>query len=191
MSMYGDDYEYARTRLENTIVRDNKGEPLYIHRLEHGGECLVGYLKEGNLMEKIVRINLELINCKPVPLGYVNTAGKATYLMRIPMRKDWKQGLRAANCASSAEPIFEMCNKALANCIKGVYPTFKSTLTEITKSPKIGRSYKIIAFHRHWALSGDGSVLYRNNLVVGKLVEGSIVLNDSFNYLRESLNEVV
>jgi hypothetical protein len=188
--MYSNDYEYARTRLEGTIVRELKtGEPVYVHSISQEGVCLVAYLKNGDLGLADSHIHLDDINCKPVPLGYVNTHTRATYLMRMPLRRDWKQGLRAANCLSSGRNVFNICNKALRNCIKNEYPSFKEVVAELIGTQH--RGMKIKAFHRHWAISSNGLLLYRNLQEVGIISRGKPLLKTQFNYLKESLSEIV
>lgn len=188
--MYSNDYEYARTRLEGTIVRELKtGEPVYVHSISQEGVCSVAYLKSGELGIADSHIHLDDINCKPVPLGYVNTQARATYLMRMPLRRDWKQGLRAANCLSSGRNVFNICNKALRNCIKNEYPSFKEVVAEMVESQH--KRTQIKAFHRYWAVSSNGTLLYRNLQEVGVISKGKPKLKAEFDYLKESLSEIV
>ena len=190
--MYGQDYAYANTRIMGTIVRvAATNEPVYVTAVG-AGVCSVGLICD---MQNQFHIRLDDLNLKPLRLGYVNTAGEATYLQRIPKRKDWKQGLRRENCMSSGRELFNFPMESLRDCVLSNYPLYKRAIQasmqeKSARTGKIGRT-KCIAFHRNWAISGGEVLLYKDHLQVGHIVDGKYELLSQFTYLKESLEEII
>ena len=185
--MYGKDYPYAQSRIQGTIVRIEKtGEPVFVAYVSALGKCsCVPIEKDWGDSENNVYLQVDELDMHPVPLGYVNCAGEATYLMRVPMRRDWKQGLRQENCWSSGRRFSMIPMKDIKNCIMNRFPTFEKCLVDVEGSKKL----KTIAWHRHWAVNGHMQVLYKNNEVVGCVEDGQVVLDKPFFYLKEALQE--
>lgn len=192
--MYGNDYAYAETRIQGTILRVAKGgEPVYVHHVLPNGHCLVVHIDQDfNDPGNVIQVNLDDLDLRPVPLGYVNCAGDATYLMRIPLRRDWKQGLRRENCWSSGRSLGDIPMKDVKNCIMGRYPSFRKAVKDVRVGVSRGRK-KTIAWHRHWAVNTDGSVFYKNHEPVGVVdfETGKVSLHPSYSYLKEALQETV
>lgn len=185
--MYGRDYEYARSRIAHTILCLDSGEPVYIHDVDLGnGLCSVNSIAKED--DEIKLVSLDKINCKPPRLGFVNTRGVATYVSRMPLRRDWKQGLRRENMSSSTVPIREVKWSDLANCILNKYPKLDKAYESISKQ---GSPLKSIAFHRHWALTKFMDITYKGSTIVGKFDPKTfeITLNESYNHLYECLQE--
>lgn len=180
MSMYSDDYEYAHSRLSETIVRLGD-KPVYVFKVSPG--MLVQYAFLENL-EDIKVCDIDELDLHPVPLGYCNYNKHACYLTRMPMRRDWRQGLRRGNFTTlsgvSAERI---PYDSLHQTIVGDYPTFTACLEAVKK-------VKSIAWHRHWALGPLAQVLYKGGVKpVGKIVNGELELYPRYKYLNEALKE--
>lgn len=186
--MYGKDYGYAGTRITGTIVRLLKdGEPVLVANVLNNGICLVSKICKIN---DIQEVHLDELDLTPVKLGYINCAGQAAYLMRIPIRRGPNnQGLRAENSmCNNGRRLFGLPMDALRNCILGKYPSFEKARTSsaVAKDGEV----KCIAFDRHWAIHGK-FLMYKNNLVVGSIEGKKPVLQDRFKHLAESLAEVV
>jgi len=187
--MYGNDFAYAQSRIQGTILRVKKtGEPVYVYIVNGGGQCSVTPIERDWGGEATVTMHVDDLDMHPVPLGYVNSAGEATYLMRVPMRRDWKQGLRQENCWSSGRRLNSIPMKDLKNCIIGRFPSFETALKDVVKSGEKAKN-KIIAWHRHWAVSTDGRVFYKNHEQVGTILDGHVDLFPSHKYLAEVLEE--
>jgi hypothetical protein len=178
--MYAEDYEYANSRLTETIVR-LKGEPVYIFKVGAGMKTEYCTLED---MTTVKRCQAGELDLKPVPLGYCNYNKQACYLSRIPMRRDWRQGLRRGNFASlSGVNADRIPYDVLRQCIVGDYPTFAGAVEAVKK-------VKSMAWHRHWAVDSDLRILYKgSNVPVGMLENGEIVLNSKYQYLKEALKE--
>lgn len=180
--MYGTDYEYANSRLTETIVR-LKGEPVFIHRIGPGMVAHYNLLEGDGEVHSCMTEELDL---RPVPLGYCNYNKHACYLSRIPMRRDWRQGLRRGNFISLSGAAAERIPyEALKKVILGDYPTFAAATEAVKK-------IKSIAWHRHWAIDCHGQILHKGHeKPVGLVRNGEIELHSKYIYLTEALKEAL
>lgn len=177
--MYGEDWEYADSRLADTVVCHN-GRPFHVSHITavmtaYGTDLVSG---------KVVEIPARELELTPVKLGYCNFNKKAFYVCRIPSRR-YKQGLRKDNmlCKALSGAAARLEYAQLANTIMGVFPDFKKCVASVT-------ALHSMAWHRDWAMDKDGRVYYRGTDIVGSLVEGKVVLSTQFAYLKEALAEV-
>lgn len=182
MSMYGKDHDYAHSRLHETIVR--RGEvPVWVYGVRAG--MVVQYVELSQIgSEEPKECPIDELNLQPVPLGYCNYNKHATYLSRMPMRRDWRQGLRRGNFIGiGAVDPNRIPYESIAQTIIGDYPTFNGALTAVKK-------VKSVAWHRHWAMDSDLRVFYKGRVRhIGKVVEGVVILEPSYTYLNEALKE--
>lgn len=182
--MYGDDYEYADSRLNGTIVTHNS-LPFYVNRIRLDGIAEGSYL--GGDRAEVEAKSLDLL---PVKLGYVNADRDCSYMARKPMRRDWRQGLRPENMASLDAKFdpFGMSLSLLKDTILGIYPKF-ADLLKPQANPFVD-GFRMRAWDRHWALAADKSVWYKGEKV-GKLVNDIPTLLDKYSYLKEALEETL
>ncbi|MDB4302053.1 hypothetical protein N9924_00650 [bacterium] len=178
--MYGNDYEYARSRLDNTVVRLVNGCPVLVNAVNMDGAHVTQLDGKGG--ENCVP--LEALNLKPVPLGYVNMPNsKTAYICRAPKRNDWRQGMRHANIkvlGNAGIHREEVGYLYIGRCIEGNYPPYDKALVMSKKGSK--------AWCRDWAVHRASHLLNKGR-VVGVIVEGKPVLNEDYEYLMESLEE--
>lgn len=177
--MYGEDWEYADSRLSDTVVCHN-GRPFYVHRILQGMVAL-GIDLVHNKDASVPAIELELT---PVKLGYCNFNRKAYYVCRIPSRR-YKQGLRKDNmsCRALSGAPARLEYSQLTNTIIGVFPDFQKCVANVA-------NLHSMAWHRDWAMDKAGCVYYRGTDIVGHIVEGKVVLATQFTHLKEALAEV-
>jgi hypothetical protein len=177
--MYGNDFEYASTRLKGTIVRIGE-EPIIIGDVYGGDRVTFAYLERAG--EALV-CKLSDLNLKPVSLGMCNFLGEATFLCRMPMRNDWKQGLRRGNFRSLCGAPAELAKPLdLWRVITNKYPKFTECLGSLA-------DVKSMAWCREWAITKGHSLLYKGYGVVGSYVGGQFVLDNDYKFLDESLEE--
>lgn len=182
--MYGNDYRYAISRLEGTIVRHGN-VPVIVEGWEEEAEKDgMFYVRElGKDQNKLVKF--EELNLTPVPLGYVNFAGRANYMVRKPMRNDWRQGMRASNCTTlNGMPTNRIPYEEVGKTILNQYPSLEKAIEMV-------RRVHSVAFHREWAVFHSGTVYYKGKKKVGFIDNGKVVLNEEYTYLAEALSEVV
>lgn len=180
MCMYGDDWHYAHSRLQETIVRLGQ-QPVFVYRVEAG--MLVTYA-DLDKMDETDTCNVADLNLKPVPLGYCNYNKFACYLSRMPMRRDWRQGLRRGNfCSTGAIHPDRIPYECLKKTILREFPSFAKCLIAVAK-------LKSIAWHQHWAMDSVGEVFYKGApKPVGKIADNKVELDSRSMYLKEALQE--
>lgn len=181
--MYGDDYDYAATRLDGTVVRVGS-IPVRVDSIGGDGRALVTTLATG----KQSLVDVRELNLRPVPLGYVNHGMVAAYLCRMPMRNDWRQGLRPESMyvLNNFMDKRHLSDRALHDTIVGEYPPLAACLELVSNGAATS-----LAWHRHWAVASKArriSIHYKGE-VVGGINNGNVVLNKSNKHLMECLNE--
>ena len=177
--MYGDDWEYAESRLIETLVTHN-GRPVFVYRIMPDLIASVKDIIDGE-MRHVPAVELDLT---PVKLGYCNYNKKAYHACRIPARR-YKQGLRLENmhCRTLQGLPARLQYEHLTNTIMGVFPSFEKCIESVKK-------LNSMAWHRDWAMDKDGVVYHGGTDVVGVLKDSKVVLTPTFEYLKEALAEV-
>lgn len=171
--MYGDNVEYARTRLLGTIVT-YKGEPVNITAVVNdrkGVTCsYVSFEEEGVCPVD----NLDLT---PLKLGFVNTPYGTGFLSRMPKRHDWRQGLRDQNCNVYGDVPKRMLMelKSLRLTTKNIFPSIEEAIAKCT------------AFSRNFAVMKGGNLMYKNE-VVGGVERGALKFLPQYQYLKLRLD---
>lgn len=181
MSMYGKDHEYANSRLTETVVK-LEDEPVYVYAVKRG--MLVDYapIREINNIKKCQVDDLDL---KPVKLGYLNHVRGLNYLMRMPKRNDWRQGLRFGNFTGLGFDVRHLRYEDLYDVIKGNYQSFEQAIKALKSKAVRGQ-----AWSRDWAIVENDCLAYKGR-PVGALIDGKPVLTTENLYLREALEEVL
>lgn len=181
-----DTAEYAHTRLVETIITYNK-EPVFVNKVyDKDGVIFVRFAK---LLED-VQLDVPLSDCdiNPVQLGYINHKSDALYIMRTPMRRDWRQGLRMLNIVGTdGSSPRAVPYSVIAHTIMGRFPSFKSVLERLNSSEKIHR----LAYSRDFAVNKKGDITYKGLIDIGtvSMSNGSISINDNCGWIVEALDE--
>ena len=189
-----DDINYAVNRLVGTIVsKDN--DTIFIHSLEKsdGGKIVCYYNKTGESRTKSCL--LTEISLKPINIGNVNVNGGAYYISRKPMRRDWKQGMRANNIQYySPTPIAirksdVLSSVGLLEAFKNIYPSVEKCLESLMNGEA-----NSIAFCKKLSLAryrGQTNMYYRGKDLVGSfdIDSKALTLNKQSNYLFELIEE--
>lgn len=182
-SMYGKDHEYAHSRLVETIVRRG-GKPVFIYSVNPG--MIVHYCELSDIEQgQPQSAHIDEFDLHPVPLGYCNYNKSAGYLSRVPMRRDWRQGLRRGNFVAQGGGVQgeRIPYEVLAQVIVGDYPTFTAALDVV-------RKIKSVAWHRHWCVNSALEVFYKGGMrPVGNVENCEVVLASKYHYLTEALKD--
>lgn len=183
--MYYDDPEYAARRLNGTLVRHINGNPFFVSEVFREGDTLM-CRGEDYVKGTPESYDLREIDLTPVPLGYVNiTGGKAVYVSRKPMRRDWRQGLSPVSLVVHGDGGKFSNFKLLMQPILKQYPSFAKCLEGIGKR-------NTFAFSRDFALAnreGVTRIMY-HQYEVGTVQEGGrVVLDPSKFFLEQHLAE--
>lgn len=184
--MIYNDRDYAAQRLHNTIIREGK-TPVLIIDIPPAGSCSV--LKLSTNRER--KVDYNLLDMTPVPLGFINYDDTCFFAVRKPMRRDWRQGLRSNNFFSCSPDyryltIDKGMYKQLAKTIEGDYPSFTRALNIVH-----GGFTRFVAFSRGFCISNEDELFYKAKFKVGGIKNGVPVLARKFNYLDRVLKESV
>lgn len=189
VSNYAGDHEYLSSRISGSVVMC-QGSPVYVLEVTGSGNASIEDLVTHN--RRVIRAdNLSLEIPK---LGYVNYFGRATYVCRKPMRRDYKQGLRKQNLISTYGYISnELPYHSLVPTLTNNYPSFKECLNLIQNQKDRPEPIFSMAWNRNWAIEKEGDnlhLLYKFGTVVGSIINGEPTLKNEFMYLIEQLMEV-
>jgi hypothetical protein len=184
---YGEDYEYAATRLSGTVVRLNN-QPVFIKDIDHvSGDAY--YLD--NSAGKVQKCHLKELDLTPIPLGYVNVGRYTGYVQRVPSRS-YKQGLHG-NSLFCKDLHVDLISEGLFNTVRGIFP---KTL-EAVELLMCGEAEEK-AFSRRFSISTGPKNSFKLNY--GGNTVGTVALNfgamnlnysfaDKFKFLQETLEE--
>lgn len=187
-----DNAEYAHSRLSGTIIRlTNRGTPITVTGCENGDEDIRVFYRTLS-SSKRGQCNLNEVNLVPVSLGWVNDSSMdASYLARMPLRSDYRQGLRSHNYISLYGPEKRYVeNVNLSRTIQNKFFNVDSAIEEATNVSKI------TAFSRDFSIglskNGMKKLLYFKWYgVVGDIVNDQISLSDEYSHLTETLEGVL
>lgn len=179
-----DTADYAATRLVETHIMYKGQLARVVSCAQFGGQIVIGYeLVTGGVGNAF----LPEFDLNPPKLGYVNHSGVAYYMTRMPMRKDWKQGMRNSNIIANTglNPGINM--KKINETIMGKFPSISTCLAGIQAG-----KFKSIAFDRNFCIWSDLKIEYKGAAIVGTVnADGAIKIDDKSNWVREALMEVV
>lgn len=172
--------EYARSRLTGSIVK-LEDRAIYVQDIE-GEDCYFFYLTDEK--RKVDVCDVTDLDITPVELGYSNYESKSFYLTRMPMRRDWRQGLRQLSTNTSTNQRIEIPFVSLGKCIENIYPSFEEAIEKV-------KNYEVYekAFSRNFSIIKELVLKYKGRFEVGKVEAGGYFLEPKFEWVRESLEE--
>lgn len=173
--------EYAANRLNETMVMLN-GRAFFVNHIDIEEAVVTGIVYEP--MAKRAHCQLHELDITPVQLGYVNDDVACTYLVRAPMREDWRQGLRHNSMRTSdGRRADHISWNSIAATVENKFPSIKEAIQQVADR-------MLVAFSRSFAISNQGGVFYKD-MFVGNidLFTGTITLLPKFEWLNETLEE--
>ena len=183
---------YAQSRLVGTIVRV-KGKAAYIDQISAKRVSYTDWITGGAEEAKP-----EEMDITPVPLGYCNTMKVTPYLVRYPVRQDWKQGLRHKTlktiCNHDIKVTSEMIPWAdVFKTINGEFPKFEEVLKIIHDNRGVVRS---MAYSRDFAIYSDKTVWYKEQFAIGTVedidaTDGIVSIREEFEWVRDAFEASV
>lgn len=188
-----DNVAYAFGRLVGTIIR-HEGSAVEVLDVREDGNRPLQIKAISLLKDKAVVDSIDNFDLTPVKLGWVNNYRDvmASYYTRAPIRQDWRQGFRQFNARvfyapGKGQKIGEFDKKAVAKTIEGQFPPFGEVVEKLKALPF--KEYAL-SWCRDFALTGNGTVLYKMYGKVGDFKDGTILLDEKFVWVEESLKEV-
>ncbi len=185
------DLNYANARLVGTYVRHISGKAIEVSALA-GGRVVAKELITGLVTE----FPYEELDITPIPLGYINSGGKATYIARSPMRNDWKQGARGKNLRwigfGEDMPMLrdgDIPRKAFGELVEGIFPSYMDSVRALTMGK--GKVFSR-AWCRNFAMTTDFNLFHKGRFFIGKMTNPltkEYKLNDEHWWAKEALEE--
>tara|TARA_R110000772_G_scaffold129472_2_gene237615 strand:+ start:30525 stop:31067 length:543 start_codon:yes stop_codon:yes gene_type:complete len=175
--------DYANSRLNRTVVRLGN-IPVYVVNVRGDKQCEV--LHDINKEEEVALVHLDDLNPLSPALGYTNYNGKALYLSRKPLRRDYRQGLRTSQVEVMVGNRGDNSIKLIMRCITGDFPTIQRA------NEKLIDGARSVAISRDVCLTRNGikiNVMYKWH-VVGLYKDGAIVLNEKYSFLRKLVEKI-
>jgi len=175
-----DDAPYARTRLIGTVVLSKK-TPVLVDKITPDLKAVVVPVLQKKAKPFVV--DCHELNVLDFTLGFVNVGVSAKFLSRVPLRRDWRQGLRPANVHSS-QGVAHV--EDIAKALLHRYPSFTQAVAQV-KTHKVNT----VAWCQDFALNVRGNLIWRYD-VVGNInfTTMQVELLPKFKYLTTSLKEV-
>jgi hypothetical protein len=196
--MFNDDAEYAASRIVGTYLplTEKRGLAYILDVKKKQGS---NSLEQASVVAAVKKDPPEVMKIKDFlfavgTLGYVNSGYLgATYLIRLPLRRDFKQGLRANQLAIQRNTSLNNISSEwlsshvvpVSNCLNGVYPSLEESIESIDEINED------TAFSKMFALSSKYKLLYKG-FNVGELTkEDKLKLEPKFSFLEQELSKVV
>lgn len=195
--MFNNDAKYAASRITNTYLPLKKNNDLvYIANIIYpksnllSESVIIGYQRDG---ERESKFKIEDFKFSVGKLGYVNSKYEgASYLVRMPLRRDYKQGLRSNQLGLqrntgvsnvSADWLSTNIDK-VSSCLAEKYESLNKVIELLEEVDHD------IAFSKNFAISEKYNLLYKG-LTVGKLTkDDKLKLDFNFNFLEQELAKV-
>lgn len=184
---YGNDFDYANNRLRNTLIK-YKNYPFFVDYVDIDSGYVCGtILGTKKFMGEKVHINDCDLN--PVELGYINYKAVALFSVRMPQRY-YRQGITTNTFLFRGEKGWKRGDpfmNEITNCVLNKYPKIDHVIEYVHNKEK--ESY---AFSKKWAVrlsKSDNLLLDYKGKGVGTIKNDMPVLNNKFQFLKESLEE--
>lgn len=188
-----DTANYAATRLNNCLVWDRVVQKLFLVEACRGSRniTLVGHYPPESTIHEVPIDNFDFAFQK---LGFTYHSGKSLYLMKRPMRRDWKQGLRASNVIvrwvenprdAHGYDFRQVPISKVNLCVNG----FKMDMDEAMEEAY--NNEQVVPISRSFYLFPTSNVSrfilgHSCKGAVGTIVEGRAMLDEEHSYLTES-----
>lgn len=189
--MFNNDANYARSRLNSSYMKGKENLFFIMDIYAKDNRLDTATIHAVNEHKKEVKININQLNFSVGKLGYVNDAmtGLAMFVSRLPIRRDFRQGLRYSqlcfNRNGSSNSVNEVWMdqnaKALNNCLENRYPKLEEVIEQVEEYNND------VAFSKNFALSNKYKLLYKG-FVIGDLnKDDRFKLHNQFNFVEEEL----
>lgn len=188
-----DNVGYLRGRLEGTVVRmGGCGTPLYVDKVGRGvsgNVKLTGkrLLPSGSVTAPLV-VMFKDIDLKSPMLGNVNSKNGCIFLARMPLRGDWRQGLRPSNVRGYTRGVSLLRGCSVANISNAIYGKFVSLDKALEESHTKGIN---VGFSRKFSVDVGKLLWYKEKKCVGKIVKNKPELKKEYFWLKEMLDAAI
>ena len=205
-----DSIDYAKSRLEGSIVITDELKPVRVDRIlyneMYGGPehamCLFDTVVEVTDLVELSEIKIPYcrLNFRDIKLGFLpRDLYSDIYLSRLPLRNDWRQGIRDGSVITDGGA----CN--LTESGAGLYAIQQSNYPRLFEACEMLETFRgrplddgvsmKKAFSRHFAVGFEGkrteTLLHYKSWTIGEMVAGVPLLDEDYMYLAERLEETM
>jgi hypothetical protein len=166
---YGNDYEYANSRLAGTILCPN-GRPVYVKEV-----CPDGVYVRDFISGECLKLEYDQMDVTPPELGFFIIGEELFHLSRMPVRR-YKQGLTYDN--TYYKYLGGVAKRAEVELIRDAL---------LSRANGRVSSQNITLIGPEWA-TYKGILYYKDLIKVGKHSDGFHLL-EKYSYLKECLDE--
>jgi hypothetical protein len=183
---FNGDYSYAWSRVQGCFLWHRPSERL-CRAYDATSNYRSIYLEKAN--GERFEARWKDISFEPPVIKAVNLFDDAFYVERIPLRRDWKQGIRASQFSiiggDSAVRRSTWLNyniEAVERAIKGIFPSFKDILFKLEEYANLQ------AVSKHFFINKDFNVIFQNRTVVGQVTDDNLIrLHPNFSFFKEQI----
>lgn len=180
--MYGS-LEYAHQKLRRTVVMHNEKSVIVLDVI--GSDDNIILVTETRESQRI-EAPIEEFTIRGFKLGYANNADGCVYLSRMPMREDWRQGLRERNITMNDGRYRRGSSPSISRIMESLETTYPSMMDAFSKV-KSG-DLETVAFSPAFCFKKTRSgisLCYRDFRKIGEVSDdGSYKLSDKFSFLN-------
>ncbi len=189
---YSDDLEYARRRLQETLVRLDNGRPIRVSGINSAkGKFVCNYDDLATQLQSTCFI--EELDLTPVPLGFFSYTKQASaFCVRKPTRKP-VQGLSSCNIHiyNTLNYEYHFSWQFLLQPILNSYPKVEEAINILKNPGHVGT----VGFSREFAVGREKPntpmhIIYRIHKV-GAVDNGNLKLDEDKMFLSQHLEECV
>lgn len=183
-----DDVLYAQNRLINTLITygDAVVEVIDVALLSHNDPLQVLAIPVLAGGRKKVVDSIDAFDLTPIKLGFVMSTkiGSLSYMERMPIREDWRQGTRQQNVKVVwGDPVWD--REAVAKTAQNIFPK----LDELRAGVK-----KLTPWTRQFAVNEKNEIFYKWYGRVGNFPSNdnnNYLLDNEFFWVEEALREAI
>lgn len=185
--------QHARDKISGSIV-SFQGRPVFVSDIDSDGVASFSYV--GSRRSGCAPYGE--LDLTPVLLGNINYSGGVVYAVRVPKRRDWRQGLRSNNFFT--DPVGGiperrgpniLSSQGLVNTIQGIYPSMEFCMDSVgcgeAEGMAFSRNFSLYSYYEgefdlHWKTKKVGKISSS-----GRTIRNT--LSPKFQYLSEMLGQ--
>jgi hypothetical protein len=196
--MFNNDADYARSRIVASYMKGKeKHDGLYkiVEIQAKGNDLKTAKILAYDSKNRQVGLTIDMLCFSPGKLGYINDwfSGTATFLSRLPIRRDFRQGLRASQLCSlrngSSNSIsdnwLETNIQSVSSCLCDTY----SSLAQVIE--KVEEANVDMAFSKNFALSNKYKLLYKGFVIGDLKKDDTFKIQTAFSFVEEEFAKEV
>jgi hypothetical protein len=194
--MFNNDANYARSRLVSSFMRGKeKGFYKILDVITKNNDLSKANILAFDEEKREEMLTINQLDFSVGKLGYVNDtlSGQALYISRLPIRRDFRQGLRSSQLSyirnGSYNPLSE---NWLEHNAKSVNKCLRNRYLSLDEVIELAEEYnEDVAFSKNFALSRKYKLLYKGFTVGDLTKDDKFKLDAQFNFIEEEFTKEV